>query len=134
MVTLDGTQIEPMSILGLTPEEKTALMAFLLSLTDEQVRFQRAPFDHPQLFVPNGVGAPRMIMPGDQLMEIPAVGASAGRRRRSSWNPDASPSKRAPPSRGKVPGTIFQQSRPRPGQVVQRQATDLLRESMPFST
>jgi hypothetical protein len=78
MVTLDGTQIEPMSILGLTPEEKTALMAFLLSLTDERVRFQRAPFDHPQLFVPNGVGAPRMIMPGDQLMEIPAVGRFGG--------------------------------------------------------
>jgi cytochrome c peroxidase len=78
MVTLDGIQIEPMSILGLTPEEKAALMAFLLSLTDERVRFQQAPFDHPQLFVPNAVGAPRMIMPGDQLMEIPAVGRFGG--------------------------------------------------------
>ncbi|MBL8037657.1 MAG: hypothetical protein JNN16_09175 [Nitrospira sp.] len=78
MVTLDGTQIELMSILGLTDEEKAALLAFLLSLTDERVRFQQAPFDHPQLFIPNGPGAPRMIMPGDQLMEIPAVGRLGG--------------------------------------------------------
>lgn len=78
MVTLDGTQIELMAILGLTPEEKAALLSFLLSLTDERVRFQQAPFDHPQLFIPNGPGAPRMIMPGDQLMEIPAVGRFGG--------------------------------------------------------
>jgi hypothetical protein len=25
-----------------------------LSLTDDRVRWQRAPFDHPQLFVPDG--------------------------------------------------------------------------------
>ncbi|NOS81637.1 MAG: cytochrome C peroxidase [Nitrospira sp.] len=78
MVTLDGTQIELMSILGLTPDEKAALLAFLLSLTDERVRLQKAPFDHPQLFIPNGPGAPRAIMPGDQLTEIPAVGRNGG--------------------------------------------------------
>ena len=55
-----------------------ALVAFLETLTDERVRFQQAPFDHPQLFIPNGPGAPRMIMPGDQLMEIPAVGRLGG--------------------------------------------------------
>ena len=74
--------------LDLTEEDKQALVAFLQGLTDERVRFQRAPFDHPQLFVPNG-------HPGDQnavavdnnvqtsngvkqaadaLLEIPAVG------------------------------------------------------------
>ncbi|MDN5940479.1 MAG: hypothetical protein L0H94_01235 [Nitrospira sp.] len=78
MLTLDGTQIELMAILGLTAEEKAALLAFLLSLTDERVRFQQAPFDHPQLFVPNGSGVPRAIMPGDQLFEIPAVGRFGG--------------------------------------------------------
>jgi cytochrome c peroxidase len=77
-ITLDGVRIEPMPIFDFTPEERQALKAFLLSLTDERVRFQQAPFDHPQLFVPNGVGAPRMIMPGDQLMEIPAVGRFGG--------------------------------------------------------
>jgi cytochrome c peroxidase len=67
--------------LGLTEEEKTSLVAFLVSLTDERVRFERAPFDHPQLFITNG-------HPGDQnavtddgsgqatvtLLELPAVG------------------------------------------------------------
>jgi hypothetical protein len=69
--------------LGLSEEEKTSLVAFLVSLTDERVRFERAPFDHPQLFVTNG-------HPGDQdavtndgsgqatttMLELPAVGAN----------------------------------------------------------
>jgi hypothetical protein len=40
--------------LGLTATDKTDLVAFLEALTDERVRSRRAPFDHPQLFVPNG--------------------------------------------------------------------------------
>lgn len=47
------------------------LVAFLLSLTDERVRWQQAPFDHPQLMVPDGdnpVGT-------DNTIVIPAVGA-----------------------------------------------------------
>jgi cytochrome c peroxidase len=87
MVTLDGTRIELMSILGLTDEEKAALLAFLVSLTDERVRFQQAPFDHPQLFIPNGVGAPRAIMPGDPLMEVPAVGRFGGPPQRKFLDP-----------------------------------------------
>ena len=87
MVTLDGTQVELMSILGLTPEEKAALLAFLVSLTDERVRFQQAPFDHPQLFIPNGPGAPRMIMPGDPLFEIPAVGRFGGQPQKKFLEP-----------------------------------------------
>jgi cytochrome c peroxidase len=69
--------------LNLTEEQKTSLVAFLLSLTDERVRLERAPFDHPQLFVTNG-------HPGDQnavtndgtgqatttVIELPAVGAN----------------------------------------------------------
>lgn len=78
MLTLNGVHIEPMPFLDLSTEERQALKAFLLSLTDERVRFQRAPFDHPQLFVPNGPGAPRSIVPGDQLTEIPAVGRHGG--------------------------------------------------------
>jgi cytochrome c peroxidase len=45
--------------LNLTEEEKTSLVAFLESLTDDRVRYERAPFDHPQLFITNG-------HPGDQ--------------------------------------------------------------------
>ena len=34
--------------------ERDAIVAFLKSLTDERVRTDRAPFDHPELIVPNG--------------------------------------------------------------------------------
>jgi cytochrome c peroxidase len=78
--------------LDLTEEDKQALVAFLQSLTDERVRFQRAPFDHPQLFVPNGhpgdqtaVAVDNKVQTGndfkqaqDALLEIPAVGRNGG--------------------------------------------------------
>jgi cytochrome c peroxidase len=61
------------------PERVAAVAAFLRSLTDERVRNQEAPFDHPQLFVPDGhdlVEDP----PGSgnyrtRFIEVPAVGA-----------------------------------------------------------
>ena len=40
--------------LGLTPDEKLYLVKFLLTLTDERVRMEKAPFDHPSLCMPNG--------------------------------------------------------------------------------
>jgi len=57
--------------LGLAEQQEQDLVAFLLALTDERVRWQRAPFDHPQLFVPNG-DSPAGT---DALQAIPAVGA-----------------------------------------------------------
>jgi cytochrome c peroxidase len=60
--------------LGLSNGEKDALVAFLKALTDERVRAQRAPFDHPQIFIPN-LPADRncpQCLPG----ELPAVGAN----------------------------------------------------------
>jgi cytochrome c peroxidase len=59
--------IEP---LGLTAEEKAALVAFLKGLTDERVRYEKAPFDHPQIFVPNG-------HPGDEKF-VKAAGSDDG--------------------------------------------------------
>ncbi|PSU34228.1 cytochrome-c peroxidase [Photobacterium lutimaris] len=68
--------------LGLTDYEKKALVAFMKSLTDERVRQEKAPFDHPQLFIPNGVegdenyaetninGSPR-----EEWIEIPMIGS-----------------------------------------------------------
>lgn len=66
--------------LGLTVQEKSDLVAFLKSLTDERVRYKRAPFDHPQLFITNGPAgvATGSDNPADQLIEIPAVGAAGG--------------------------------------------------------
>jgi cytochrome c peroxidase len=58
--------------LGLSDFEKQALVAFMRSMTDERVRFQRAPFDHPQIYIPNLPADPNcpQCKPG----ELPAVG------------------------------------------------------------
>ena len=67
-------------------EDADLIVDFLLSLTDERVRWEMAPFDHPQLFIPNGHTLGNRP-PGDPLgnsfypdviFEYPAVGA-AGR-------------------------------------------------------
>ncbi len=70
---------------GMSAERKAALVAFLIALTDERVRHERAPFDHPRLFVPDGhVGDTTMVTPvGDgtavtTMLEVPAVGAAGG--------------------------------------------------------
>ena len=60
--------------LGMSDEELTDVVAFLLALTDERVRWQRAPFDHPQLFVPDGDSVPGT----ERMIEFPATGASGG--------------------------------------------------------
>ncbi|MFZ2448773.1 MAG: cytochrome c peroxidase [Syntrophobacteraceae bacterium] len=52
-----------------------ALVAFLANgLTDQRVAMEKAPFDHPQLFIPTGAqdGAPEL----DTMLELPAVGAN----------------------------------------------------------
>ncbi|HEY2952006.1 MAG TPA: cytochrome c peroxidase [Verrucomicrobiae bacterium] len=57
--------------LGLTDTEKSSLVSFMMALTDERVRNQSAPFDHPQLFLNNGADA----LGADILVELPATGA-----------------------------------------------------------
>ena len=71
--------------LNLSAENKADLVAFLKSLTDDRVRYDKAPFDHPQLFVPNGhPGNQNSVTDSgngqatDQLLEIPAVGRNGG--------------------------------------------------------
>lgn len=86
LTELDGTPIEPLGVPNLTPDEIDALVAFMESLTDERVLFRRAPFDHPQLFVPNGhPGDSSSVqdrngddLADDAFVEIPAVGAAGG--------------------------------------------------------
>jgi cytochrome c peroxidase len=83
---LDGTPISPLGVPGLSDDEMTALEAFLQVLTDERVVLRRAPFDHPQLFVPNGeIGNDHRVfaldddgLATDAFIEIPAVGAKGG--------------------------------------------------------
>lgn len=65
------------------PDRQKALAKFMARpLTDDRVRFERAPFDHPQLFVPNGhrdedgsVIDDGKGLARDDMIEIPAVGA-----------------------------------------------------------
>lgn len=71
--------------LRLTAEEKGALVAFLKALTDERVRHERMPFDHPELFVPNGHPRDELSVTNDgtgnardAFLQIPAVGAGGG--------------------------------------------------------
>ena len=69
---------------GPVPRELVAMPAFLKALTDDRVRFERAPFDHPELCVSTGhveeqgrpapnASAPRHA--ADRWAAIPAVGA-----------------------------------------------------------
>jgi cytochrome c peroxidase len=81
----DGTPIEPLGIANMTSDEADAVVAWLESLTDERVRIAAAPFDHPQLFVPNGhPGNQSRVERGafgfakDELLEIPMTGAAGG--------------------------------------------------------
>ena len=65
--------------LGLSETEKVNLVRFLLSLTDERVRKERAPFDHPSLCVPNGhptspQSPAKAINAPDETLCLPAVG------------------------------------------------------------
>lgn len=86
LAQLDGTPIEPLGIPSLTDAEIDALVAFLEALTDERVLYRRAPFDHPQLFVPNGHVGDHLNsadengdgLADDRTIEIPAVGADGG--------------------------------------------------------
>lgn len=71
--------------LGLNNDEKEALVAFMKSLTDERVRSRCAPFDHPQLFVPNGHLGNQSTVTNDGtgkavdlMMQIPATGRNGG--------------------------------------------------------
>jgi len=69
-----------------TEARKSALVAFLKALTDDRVRFERAPFDHPELCVPAGhpEASSGGLIPGgsplfpraaaDRWVGIPAVG------------------------------------------------------------
>lgn len=72
-------------VLNLTANEKAALVAFLQGLTDDRVLDNKAPFDHPQIFFPNGhpgneqtVNNNGMGKATENLVEIPAVGHNGG--------------------------------------------------------
>jgi cytochrome c peroxidase len=71
--------------LNLSAQDIDDLVAFLEALTDDRVRYDKAPFDHPQLFVPNGHPGDNNSVTNngygnatDSLLEIQAVGNGGG--------------------------------------------------------
>ena len=73
-------------VLNLTASQKADLVAFLkYGLTDRRVLYEKAPFDHPELLIPNGhPGDTVTVQVGrdgkavESLITIPAVGAPGG--------------------------------------------------------
>jgi len=47
-------EIFPLRTIALADSDRNAVVEFLRALTDERVRYERAPFDHPELFAPEG--------------------------------------------------------------------------------
>ena len=71
-----------MNAINISGAELSQLVAFLQALTDERVRQETAPFDHPSIRVPNGcsgdqtqvVAANGSLRCVDEFIQIPAVG------------------------------------------------------------
>jgi len=67
-------------------KNRADIVAFLKSFTDDRVRYEKAPFDHPEIIVPHGhegndlsVTAGNPLSPAlakDEVLVVPAVGAN----------------------------------------------------------
>jgi cytochrome c peroxidase len=78
--------------LGLTDAQKNDLVAFLLTLSDDRVRFRKAPFDHPSICIPHGqagdeksIRANRTGNAIDVMVCLPAVGAGGAKNPLSTF-------------------------------------------------
>jgi hypothetical protein len=76
-----------MAFIDLEDEDEEPVIEFLLSLTDERVRQEQAPFDHPQLLAPDGgtfadeqprIEAPAVGRGGRPAAGLPPVGTFLG--------------------------------------------------------
>jgi len=69
---------------ALNEEDKQAIIALLKAMTDDRVKHRKAPFDHPELYVPNGhIGNENFVFNVfgtalDSFKKIPAVGKDGG--------------------------------------------------------
>jgi hypothetical protein len=76
----------PQVFLRFDAQARADIIAFLRTLTDERVRYERAPFDHPELPVPHGhlgdavaIDAANPLdatLGADTFLLVPAVGAN----------------------------------------------------------
>ncbi len=83
LADLDGSIHRARGLIG-HPMRQFAIAAFLRSLTDERVRWERAPFDHPEIVVQSGAKGGELAVlqdltnlgqAADELFTIPATGA-----------------------------------------------------------
>ncbi len=65
------------------PEAIKDMVEFLKTLTDERVRYQRAPFDHPEILLPQGHSGTSNGVAVDEFIRIPPVGRTGGDRVKS---------------------------------------------------
>ncbi len=79
------TLVFPLPRLQFSKQNRDDLIAFLNTLTDDRVRYQKAPFDHPELMIPEGhTGNPQALASDkealkraeDRYLTLPAVGAT----------------------------------------------------------
>ncbi|RMH95521.1 MAG: T9SS C-terminal target domain-containing protein [Calditrichaeota bacterium] len=76
--------IFPIGHLKGKPHRQRLLAAFMTALTDDRVRYQRAPFDHPEIFIPHGHVGDELLVSADpttgngedEFLHLPAVGAA----------------------------------------------------------
>jgi cytochrome c peroxidase len=66
---------------GMNEVAKKEIVDFLIALTDDRVRWEKAPFDHPELFLPNGSPGDTTSVTCttptcDTLMRLPPVGVN----------------------------------------------------------
>jgi cytochrome c peroxidase len=53
----------PQTDLQTDPQAREDLIAFLKTLTDDRVRYRKAPFDHPEITIPSGHAGDHVLMP-----------------------------------------------------------------------
>ena len=79
------TRVFPLQNLQFSEKNRYDLIEFLKTLTDDRVRYEKAPFDHPEILVLQGhEGNQVSVTPGtlhahlakDEFLLIPAVGAT----------------------------------------------------------
>ena len=79
------TRVFPLPDLLFSEQNRQDLVEFLKTLTDDRVRYEKAPFDHPEILIPHGHEGdqasvtPHALYPNlakDEFLLIPAVGAT----------------------------------------------------------
>jgi cytochrome c peroxidase len=79
---IDNLDSDIDTIDGMNEASKQHIVDFLLALTDERVRWEKAPFDHPELYTSNGSPGDSTTVtcpttsPCDTLVRLPPVGAN----------------------------------------------------------